>query len=320
MQLRSALLAATVLAMPFAASAQPVTGLYVGAGAGVNITQQENIKNLSFPTLAPLGGGLAHRRQPQRQHRLRGRGLRGLGLRQRAAGRNRRQLPQQQHRRLRTALHAASAAGRRHATSRSTAAWSTCCTTSTASSPWVVPYLGAGVGYVGRQREIPRVQPNGVADSRRRRRQRFGPGASTRPARTRRARSPIRRSSARPSRLPRCPGLAFTAEYRFLGTAGNRVVQRHGDRDDAAGATLRAPATVQSRPSYNHSILVGLRYNFGVAPPPPPPARRRFRPRLRRAPTWCSSIGTRRRSPIARARSSRKRRTTRPRCSTRGSR
>ena len=33
MQLRSALLAATVLATPVAASAQPVTGLYVGLGA-----------------------------------------------------------------------------------------------------------------------------------------------------------------------------------------------------------------------------------------------------------------------------------------------
>ena len=41
MQLRSALLAATVLATPIAASAQPVTGLYVGGGVGVNITQQK---------------------------------------------------------------------------------------------------------------------------------------------------------------------------------------------------------------------------------------------------------------------------------------
>ena len=40
MKLRSALLAATVLAMPFAASAQPVTGLYVGAGAGVNVMHE----------------------------------------------------------------------------------------------------------------------------------------------------------------------------------------------------------------------------------------------------------------------------------------
>jgi OmpA-OmpF porin, OOP family len=36
MTLKKALLAATILATPVAASAQPVTGLYVGAGAGVN--------------------------------------------------------------------------------------------------------------------------------------------------------------------------------------------------------------------------------------------------------------------------------------------
>src|SRR5271157_1159058 len=59
MKLRSALLAATVLALPFAASAQPVTGLYVGLGAGVDITLKEDVKNLSFPTLAPLSSGLS---------------------------------------------------------------------------------------------------------------------------------------------------------------------------------------------------------------------------------------------------------------------
>ena len=47
MQLRSALLAATMLATPIAASAQPVTGLYVGAGVGVNITQKENVSGAS---------------------------------------------------------------------------------------------------------------------------------------------------------------------------------------------------------------------------------------------------------------------------------
>ena len=43
MQLRSALLAATMLATPIAASAQPVTGLYIGGGVGVNFTQKENV-------------------------------------------------------------------------------------------------------------------------------------------------------------------------------------------------------------------------------------------------------------------------------------
>ena len=41
MKLRNALLAATILAAPAAAFAQPVDGLYIGAGAGGNILQTE---------------------------------------------------------------------------------------------------------------------------------------------------------------------------------------------------------------------------------------------------------------------------------------
>jgi outer membrane protein OmpA-like peptidoglycan-associated protein len=62
------------------------------------------------------------------------------------------------------------------------------------------------------------------------------------------------------------PGLAITAEYRFMGTAGTR--------DYSGTASLgghSTAATAQLGSIYNHSFLVGLRYNFGVAPPPPPP-------------------------------------------------
>ena len=44
MQLRGALLAASLLALPIVASAQPVTGLYVGAGLGPDIHTQESIR------------------------------------------------------------------------------------------------------------------------------------------------------------------------------------------------------------------------------------------------------------------------------------
>jgi OOP family OmpA-OmpF porin len=49
MQIRSALLAATLLALPFAAQAQnaPVTGLYIGGAAGVNIMQDEPINSVN---------------------------------------------------------------------------------------------------------------------------------------------------------------------------------------------------------------------------------------------------------------------------------
>ena len=55
MRLRSALLVATVLATPFAVQAQPVDGLYVGAGGGVNFKQQQDITSLSG-AVGPLAG------------------------------------------------------------------------------------------------------------------------------------------------------------------------------------------------------------------------------------------------------------------------
>ena len=41
---------------------------------------------------------------------------------------------------------------------------------------------------------------------------------------------------------------------------------------NVAAGNFSTPARVQFGPTYNHAFLVGLRYNFGVAPPPPPPA------------------------------------------------
>jgi len=51
------------------------------------------------------------------------------------------------------------------------------------------------------------------------------------------------------------PGLAVTAEYRFMGLAGNRSYS-------SAGFT-----SVRTN-DFNHSILIGLRYSFGTAPAP----------------------------------------------------
>ena len=43
MRVRNALLAATFLALPLAAQAQPISGLYIGAGAGVNLLQESDL-------------------------------------------------------------------------------------------------------------------------------------------------------------------------------------------------------------------------------------------------------------------------------------
>jgi outer membrane protein OmpA-like peptidoglycan-associated protein len=49
MQLRSALLVASIMALPVAAIAQPITGPYVSLGAGASLFQDQSIKNLYAP-------------------------------------------------------------------------------------------------------------------------------------------------------------------------------------------------------------------------------------------------------------------------------
>jgi OmpA-OmpF porin, OOP family len=60
--------------------------------------------------------------------------------------------------------------------------------------------------------------------------------------------------------IPSAPGLSVTAEYRFMGMAGNR----------AFGPALPGGPEFTSTNDYNHSVLFGLRYAFGVAPVPAP--------------------------------------------------
>ena len=86
MKLRSALLAATMLAIPFAANAQPVTGLYVGAGAGVNVTQQEQVKNCTIPVAGARWRRHIVKREPQGKRGLHWPGFSWLGLWQRPPG------------------------------------------------------------------------------------------------------------------------------------------------------------------------------------------------------------------------------------------
>ena len=55
MTFRKALLAATMLALPVAAQAQPVTGLYVGAGIGLNMLMETDV-DLDNRFAAPRSG------------------------------------------------------------------------------------------------------------------------------------------------------------------------------------------------------------------------------------------------------------------------
>ena len=53
MRYRSALLAAVTAAFPLAAQAQPIAGLYIGGGGGVNIMQNETDQSVNGIAAAP---------------------------------------------------------------------------------------------------------------------------------------------------------------------------------------------------------------------------------------------------------------------------
>jgi OmpA-OmpF porin, OOP family len=205
MQIRSALLAATLLALPLAAQAQPVTGLYVGGGAGLNIMQNEDFTSpgggghLAFSpgvaTVLSLGWGF------------------GNGLRAEIEG----------DYRWNTINHGGSNSEQKYGPMVNALY------DFTTLSPIVTPYVGVGVGY----------QWADITD------------AGTKGAFAYQAIL----GAAIP--IPQVPGLAVTAEYRFMGLAGDRTYS--GD--------------TKTTNDFNHSVLLGLRYAFWApAPPPPAPA------------------------------------------------
>ena len=255
MKLRSALLTATMLALPFAASAQPVTGLYIGGGLGANFSTQEQVKNLSFPSLAPLGGGVS-----TSGHFNSSTGFVGLmslgwgfgnGLRAEIEGNYRNNHI--------GGFHGFAGGGVGGGTTEQKyGGMGNVLYDFNGVASWVVPYVGVGVGYeeidehfsAYNTATVGAVVPGGLHVT----------GSN--------AKGSFAYQFILGGAFPMAavPGLAITAEYRFLGTAGNRS---YGGT--ASVGALSVPASLQIGPSYNHSVLVGLRYNFGVAPPPPAP-------------------------------------------------
>jgi OOP family OmpA-OmpF porin len=264
MKLRSALLAATVVAMPFAASAQPVTGLYVGAGAGVNLAQQESIKNLASSFLNPLGAGIAASGD------LKGSvGFAGVvsvgwgfgnGLRAEIEGNYRNNRP--------NGVTGSNFNGLAGITGGSTeqkfGGMVNALYDFNGLSPWIVPYIGAGVGWLGISEKYSFFNGNGFT----RGGNSFAPGAVNIAGQDTTGTFAYQAIFGAAFPVQAIPGLAITAEYRFLGTTNNRSYNGVATATTTTGVTASVPGRVVLGPSFNHSFLVGMRYNFGVAPPP----------------------------------------------------
>jgi outer membrane protein OmpA-like peptidoglycan-associated protein len=275
MKLRSALLAATVLAAPIAAKAEAISGLYIGAGAGANFLQEEKIKSVGFPQagipqtainarglgstkiktdtgfvgLFSVGYGFGNglRLEVEGNYRdnklngIRGSGLQGFT----SAGGNEKKyggMVNVLYDFDPNVLGFANVFG---------------------YLPFPVsPYVGVGAGYVWAQDQNVRLRGNpGTIPG--------FPGGYPELARTNAGQGAFAYQGIVGAAFPiaSVPGLAITGEYRFLGLQGDRD---YNYQYFAPGVATRAK--VRFNEEYNHSVMLGVRYAFNAAPPPPPPA------------------------------------------------
>ena len=249
MNFKQALLAATVLALPLAAQAQPVTGVYVGAGAGYNYTQDADLTSGSNFA----AGAFNNQRKASAEFDdgfggviSVGYGF-GNGLRAEIEG-NYRQ----------NDVNNIDAAGGRlpgiSGTARTYGAMANVLYDFN-FSPLVVPYIGGGVGYAWTDYDN--------VGSRFYRGNQIGRSVSIDDTDGRFAYQGIA-GLAFP--IAAVPGLAITAEYRFFATLDPSF---DGSSQSSTGAVTR---TKFDSENFNHSGFIGLRYAFNAPRPVAPVA------------------------------------------------
>ena len=234
MRFRSLPLAIALLAMPFAAAAQPFHGVYIGAGAGYNLP--ENYPLAAGGQLEPSGGfvGLGSI----------GYGL-GNGMRFELEG------------------------NYRHAElGRSTTVFSPSGSTQTygvmanalfdldVGVPWIYPYLGGGLGYAWTH------LPSGAGVASASVPVLVGSFGQTQGS------FAFQAIGGLSFPIPGIPGLSLTTEYRFFAVPGH---ENFTGIQLAAGLPSPVPVTFRLQHQYNHSFLLGVRYAFNVAAPAPVP-------------------------------------------------
>jgi outer membrane protein OmpA-like peptidoglycan-associated protein len=241
MRLRGTLLATTLFAMPLTAFAQPISGLYVGAGVGADLPQNVRI--------IPQSGPGAGSRERLDEHL----GFDALGSVGYALGGGFRFEVEGDFRR-----NGANEFAHTPFANTTTGSIHTYGVMANAvydmdiGVPWLFPYFGGGAGY--QWTNLDGVTVNQVG----------GPfhfhtdhtsGAFAWQA-----------IAGLSFPIPNTPGLSATTEYRFMDILPEKS---NGTEVLTAGGPTVGTA-LKLRNQYNHMFLVGVRYAFNVTPPPAP--------------------------------------------------
>jgi outer membrane protein OmpA-like peptidoglycan-associated protein len=242
--MRSALLAATGLALvsavvlSTAASAQPISGLYVGAAGGAGFLQNERIRGFSPPGItatAPSPSGMAYKT-----------GYVGLGSLGYGFGNGVRVEIEGSYRRNDRGFGSAPAGvTARSGNERKVGAMGNVLFDMDIGSPYVFPYLGAGAGYQSVSQKLTQT----------------GPGYVER-IDTDKGAFAYQAMFGVSLPIPGVVGLSAIAEYRFLGLAGTRT---YSGTLSSGGTVTRF--TRKTSDDDTHNVLIGLRYAFNVMPP-----------------------------------------------------
>ena len=249
--LRGLLLTATILAVPSVVFAQPIQGLYIGAGAGGNYLQQERV-------LASPGLGL---RAKDLATDIGGAGVGsigwgfGNGLRLEVEGDVR-------HNRVRQingftgAVGPTASGGDQYAFGGMVNALFDM----DIGFNWLYPYFGVGAGIA--DSHLDAVHSYGV------------PGPIRLAANGWSTNFAYQGIFGLSFPLAPVPGLSLTAEYRFYGVLDAPGFHAYDNLavTGANGVSHPGRGNFNLNSDYNHSLLLGVRYAFNTAPPAPPPA------------------------------------------------
>ena len=245
--LASPFLAVGLLALP--AAAQPISGIYIGAGAGMNWLQDANLAATGQLGQALSAAGRSTRGDISFEQGWVGVVSLGYGFGNGVRTEIEGSLRQNE-------VDNISGFGGTNRVSGSSRSWGVMANALydfdlgiNIGGASIQPYLGVGAGYVWR--EFDDVHANVL-------------GGTVRTDGTdgRFAYQGIAGIATQLNNIS--PGLALTAEYRYMGTLEHKF-----DTSSGGGAFAVTRGNTRSE-NINHSVLIGLRYAFGVTPPPPP--------------------------------------------------
>ncbi len=255
MRLRTALLATTLLAATtVAATAQSITGPYVSLGAGYNLRQDQGVHYSpnsianGFSSVGPAQGSKSTFRFGDGFNGVGAVGY-GLGNGLRAEFQGAYYYNNVNHRALTpipgvTSGHSESYGGLVNVL------YDVDLNKYGIASP-VTPYVGIGAGYLWtHQSPFTTTYTNGNVD------RTGGTNGSF----------AYQGIIGAAYNIAPVPGLALTAEYRFLGDLDNEAYQ-----STSFTPTGEHKGNADFNDQFNHSFMLGLRYAFNTAPPPPPP-------------------------------------------------